>query len=147
MGDGDPEKRRRVHAAIRKAGRVARSRGVPVVPLKEAREHLQAMFDDPWELARVIVAYDHIDDVIVFNPDHDAWSDMASYLRERRDFFSTHHPQHIVRHEIGHAVHYHSLSFSLEERDRIWYAESLEPEQKRIAVKVGSWATWNPKRY
>jgi hypothetical protein len=57
MEVGDPEKRRRVHAAIRKAARVARRRGVPVLPLKEAREHLQAMFDDPLELARVIAAF------------------------------------------------------------------------------------------
>jgi hypothetical protein len=55
-----------------------------VVPLKEAREHLRAMFDDPLELAGVIAAYDHFDDSIVFNPDHEAWGDMVQFLHERQ---------------------------------------------------------------
>jgi hypothetical protein len=147
MTDVDREKRRRVHAAIRKAARVARSRGVGVVPLKEAREHLQAMFDDPFELAQVIVAYDHLDNVIVFNPDHEAWADMVSYLRAHKGLFSTQHPQHFVRHEVGHAMHYRALSSSLKQRDQIWYAESLERDSFRVAQRVGDRATWNPKEF
>jgi hypothetical protein len=143
----DPEKRRRIHAAIRKAARVARRRGVPVVPLREAREHLQAMFDDPFERARVIAAYDSLEDVIVFNPDHGAWADLVSYLRERKDAFSTQDPQHLVRHEIGHAVHHRSLSTSPKGRDQIWYAESLAPDHERIARRVSDRATWNPKEF
>jgi hypothetical protein len=109
MGYQDPETRRKVHAAIRKAARVARDRAVAVVPLRESREHLRAIFDDPFELIRSIAVYDHLDDVIVFNPDHEAWFDMDLYLRRHIGFFSTGHPQHLVRHELGHAVHYRSL--------------------------------------
>jgi hypothetical protein len=147
MGVDDPEKRRSVHTAIRKAARVARSRGVAVVPLKEAREHLRAMFDDPFELIRVIVAYDHLDDVIVFNLDHEAWGDMELYLRARSRFFSTQHPQHLVRHEIGHAAHFRSLTASPKERDRIWYTENLEPARERVALRVSDRAAWNPKEF
>ena len=120
---------------------------MPVVPVRVAREHLSAMFDDPLERSRVIVAYDDIDDVIVFNPDHEAWADMASYLREREQFFSTQHPQHIVRHEIGHAVHHRSLSTSPAERDRIWVTENLEPGQLLVAQRVSGRAMWNPKEF
>ena len=134
MEVGDPDKRRRVHAAIRKAARVARSRGVPVVPLKEAREHLQAMFDDPFELADVVLAYDNLEDMIVF-------------LRERQSLPSTQNPQHLIRHELGHAAHYRAISSSPVDRDRIWYAESLEIEQARIAERVSGRAMWNPKEF
>jgi hypothetical protein len=147
MEVGDPEKRRRVHAAIRKAARVARSRGVPVVPLKEAREHLQAMFDDPFERARVIAAYDSLEDVIVFNPDHEAWADMDSYLRERKQSFSTQNLQHITRHEIGHALHHRSLAAYPKRHNQIWHAQDLEPDQERIARRVSDRATWNPKEF
>jgi hypothetical protein len=105
------------------------------------------MFDDPFELLRVIATYDTVDDVIVFNPDHVAWNDMVSYLRERVEFLSTQHPQHIIRHEIGHAMHHRWLSSSPQERDRVWYAESLAPEQERIAGKVSTRAMWNPKEF
>jgi hypothetical protein len=132
---------------MRRSARVARSRGVPVVPLKETREHLLAVFDDPLERSRVIMVYDHIDDVIVFNPDHEAWDDMASYLQKREQFFSTSHPQHLVRHEIGHAVHYRSLSASPAERDRIWFAENLEPGHLRLGQRVSGRAMWNPKEF
>jgi hypothetical protein len=114
------------------------------VPIKEAREHLRAMFDDPFELAGVIVAYDNLDDVIVFNPDHEAWADMGSYLRERPRFFSTQHPQHIVRHELGHVAHYRSLT--PEERSLTWHAD-LDPEQRELARKVSGRATWNAKEF
>jgi hypothetical protein len=88
-----------------------------VVPLREAREHLRAMFDDPLELERVIAAYDDLEDVIVFNPDHEAWGDMESYLRSRPRLFSTLHPHQIVSHEVGHAAHYRLLN--PEERTRV----------------------------
>ena len=83
MEDGQSERRRRVLAAIRRSARVARSRGVAVVPPREVREHLAAMFDDPLELDRVIAAYEEIDDVIVFNPDHEAWGDMEPTIAAR----------------------------------------------------------------
>jgi hypothetical protein len=147
MEVGDSEKRRRVQTAIRKAARIARSRGVPVVPLKEAREHLQAMFDNPFELAEVVLAYDHLDDMIVFNPEHAAWQDMVAFLRDRQRFYSTQHPQHLVRHELGHAAHYRAISASPGDRDRIWHAEGLGIEQARIAQKVSGRAMWNPKEF
>jgi hypothetical protein len=145
MEVGDPEERRRVHAAIRKAARIARSRGVPVVPLKEAREHLEAMFEDAREQARVIAAYDHLDDVIVFNSNHAAWGDMPGFMRGQKEFYSTVYPQHIVRHELGHAAHYRSMSPP--DRGRIWFAESLEPAQILIAQRVSDRATWSPKEF
>ena len=144
MEVGDPEKRRRVHAAIRKAARVARSRGVPVVSLKEAREHLRAMFDDPLELARVIASYDTLGDLIVFNPDHEAWLDMDSYLRGRVRFFSTQSQHHPVRHELGHAAHYRSLTS--DERLQIWHAE-LTSAQRLLARTVSGFATWSVKEF
>lgn len=147
MEDGRSDRRPRALAAIRRSARVARSRGVAVVPLKEAREHLAVMFDDPFERSRVIVSYDHLDDLIVFNPDHEAWGDMVSYLRSHEDYFSTHHPQHIVRHEIGHAVHFRSLTASPMERDRIWFAENLESDHLRIAQRVSGRSMWNPKEF
>jgi hypothetical protein len=144
MEDGQTDQRRRALAAIRRSARVARSRGVSVVPLREAREHLKAMFDDPWELAEVIAAYDHPDDVIVFNPDHAAWGDMRSYLRARPRLFSTLHPQHIVRHELGHAAHYRLLT--PEERTQLWHAD-LNPQEREIARRVSGRATWNVKEF
>jgi hypothetical protein len=98
-------------------------------------------------LAEVVVAYDHVDDVIVFNPDHDAWSDMVRFLRDRRHYFSTQHPQHLVRHEIGHAMHYRAISSSPADRRRVWFMENLGTEQERIANKVSGRAMWNPKEF
>jgi hypothetical protein len=145
MEDGDSETRRKVHVAIRKAARVARSRGVAVVPLREAREHLRAMFEDAQERAMVIATYDHLDDVIAFNPDHPVWRDMPGFMRDQKDFYSTNHHQHIVRHELGHAAHYRSMS--VPERRRIWYAESLQPDQVVTARRVSGRATWSPKEF
>ncbi len=118
-----------------------------MVPLKEARQHLNIMFDDPLELAGVIAAYDHIDDTIVFNPDHGAWSDMVRFLHERQHYYSTQHPQHIVRHELGHAKHYRAISSSRKDRDAIWYVENLDSEQMRLVQRVSGRAMWNPKEF
>jgi hypothetical protein len=145
MDVGDSEKRRWVHAAIRKAARIARSRGVPVLPSKEAREHLQAMFEDDRERARVIATYDHLDDVIVFNANHVAWVDMPGFMQGQKEFYSTIHPQHIVRHELGHAAHYRAMSPP--DRGRIWFTEGLGPTQLLIAQRVSGRAMWNPKEF
>ncbi len=105
------------------------------------------MFEDPREWTDVIAAYDHLEDAIVFNADHPAWSDMRSFMKDRKekDFYSTAHPQHIVRHELGHAAHYRALSPT--ERDRIWFAENLEPGEVSIARRVSGRAVWNPKEF
>ena len=67
-----------------------------------------AIFDDPRERENVIAAYDHLEDAIVFNADHAAWSDMRGFMKAQREkgFYSTAHPRHLVRHEIGHAAHF-----------------------------------------
>jgi hypothetical protein len=144
MEEGQTDRSRRALAAIRRSARVARSRGVPAVPLREAREHLMAMFDDPLELAEVIACYDDLEDVIVFNPSHEAWGDIESYLRARPRLFSTLHPHQIVRHEVGHASHFRLLT--PEERTRIWHAD-LNPQEREIARRVSGRATWNVKEF
>jgi hypothetical protein len=115
------------------------------VSLREARQHLEFLFEDERERAMVIAAYDHLDDVIAFNPNHPAWADMPEFMLGQKDFFSTTHPQHIIRHELGHVAHFHSMSPS--ERGRIWYAESLEPDQVLIARRVSGRATWSPQEF
>jgi hypothetical protein len=105
------------------------------------------MYEDPDERADVVAAYDHLEDVIVFNADHAAWADLRGWMKrqQRSVFYSTAHPQHIVRHELGHAAHYRALS--LQQRERIWFAESLRPEEESIALRVSIRATWNPKEF
>jgi hypothetical protein len=75
-----------------------------VVPLRETREFLTIMFEDPRERTDVVAAYDHLEDAIVFNADHLAWIDMRGWMKleKKRRAYSTAHPQHIVRHELGH---------------------------------------------
>jgi hypothetical protein len=103
------------------------------------------MLDDPLEWTDVVAAYDQLEDAILFNADHLAWTDMRGFMKERKEksFYSTAHPQHIVRHELGHAVHYRALS--PEERERIWFTENLEPGELSIARRVSGRAIWNPK--
>jgi hypothetical protein len=147
MEDDPIPQRRRALAAIRRSARVARSRGVGVIPLRESREHLAVMFEDPGERAEVIAAYDPLEDAIVFNADYPAWSDMPGFMKDRegRGFYSTAHPHHIVRHEVGHAVHHRALTPG--ERVRIWFAENLRPGEEPIAKKVSIRARWNPKEF
>lgn len=145
--EDDQEDRRKALAAIRRSARVARSRGVAVVPLRESREHLTVMFEDPRERADAVAAYDHLEDAIVFNVDSPAWSNMRSFMRDgkERGFYSTAHPHHIVRHELGHAIHYRAMT--QRERERIWFAEDLRPGEETIARRVGFRATWSPKEF
>jgi hypothetical protein len=105
------------------------------------------MFQDPRERADVMAAYDHLEDAIVFNAEYPAWSDMPAFMKdwEERGFYSTAHPHHIVRHELGHAVHYRALT--PRERERIWFAENLRPGEEPIARKVSIRARWNPKEF
>ena len=115
------------------------------MPIKEARQHLEFLFEDARERAMVIASYDHLDDVIAFNPNHTAWADMPGFMRGQKDFYATTHPQHIVRHELGHAAHYRLMS--LPERGRNWCAESLETDQVLVAKRVSGRATWSPKEF
>jgi hypothetical protein len=147
MEDDPTHQRRRALAAIRRSARVARSRGVAVVPLRESREHLVVLFEDPRERAEVIAVYDHLEDAIVFNADHPAWSDMRSFMNEckEKSFYSTAHPHHIVRDELGHAAQYRALS--PKERERLWFTENLRPGELSIARRVSDRAAWNPKEF
>jgi hypothetical protein len=81
MNDGHRDRRRGALAAIRRSARVARSCGVPIVPLKEAQAHLAIMFEEPRKKAVVIAAYDHLEDAIVFSAENPAWGDMRGFMR------------------------------------------------------------------
>jgi hypothetical protein len=140
----DPKQRRKAYAAIRSAIKLAEDRDVQVIPIRESRKFLNAIFDDPFERAEVIAAYDHLADLIVFNPDHPAWLDMPRFLREYRGFYSTDHLHHIVRHELGHAAHYRSLQEH--ERRAIWNAD-LSSSEKEIGRMVSYRATWSAKEF
>jgi hypothetical protein len=111
--------------------------------LNEAREHLEILFEDPRERAVVVAAYDRLEDAIVFNADNPVWADIRGFMGQQKDFYSTAHPQHIVRHELGHAAHCHSLSSK--EGERIWFAESRKPGEESIARRVSVRAAWNPE--
>jgi hypothetical protein len=144
FGPKDPKLRRKVHVAIRAAIKLAADRGVQAIPLREAREFLEGMFDDPFERIGVIAAYDHLSDLIVFNPDHPAWSDTPEFLRNRPGLYGTTHRHHIVRHELGHAAHYRSLSD--QQRRTLWDAELTDLERV-TARMVSIRATSNVKEF
>ncbi len=144
FGPEDPKLRRKIHRAIRTAIRIAEDRGVQAVPIREARRFLEGMLDDPFERLRVIAAYDHLEDLIVFNPDHVAWADMAEFFRRRQGLYGTEHIHHIVRHELGHAAHYRLLD--AEGRRTLWNAE-LSRSESEIARKVSIQASVNVKEF
>jgi hypothetical protein len=115
--------------------------GLAVAPREEWEHLLWAKFDgDILEISRTIAYYDEDDDELVINQTHLAWADMRSYIRDprRKDHFSTRSPDHIVRHEIGHTMHYRNLTDA--ERADIWYKELL-PHEKAIARQVGRYST------
>lgn len=143
-GPDDRKLRRKIHAAIRTAIKVAGDRGVPAIPIREARSFLDGLFDDPFERLDIIAVYDHLSDLIAFNPDHTAWADMGRFLRENAGVFSTDNKLHIVRHELGHAAHYRQLDD--EERRTLWDAD-LSSEEKAVARKVSYRAARNVKEF
>jgi hypothetical protein len=144
FGPKDPKLRRKVYAAIRTAIKIAEDRGVPAIPIREARRFLDAAFDDPFERIQIVAAYDHLDDLIVFNPDHPAWADIVRFHREHPGLYGTDHRHHIVRHELGHAAHYRLLD--QEGRRTIWNAD-LSMSEREIAGKVSIRAAWNVKEF
>jgi hypothetical protein len=143
-GPSDPRQRRKIHAAIRRAIKIAEQRGVPAIPIAEAGPYLDGMFDDPFERVNVIAAYDHLADLIVFNPDHSAWADMQLLFHEHPGLYATAHPHHIIRRELGHAAHYRFLG--AEGRLALWDAD-LSAAQRAIARKISIRATWNAKEF
>jgi hypothetical protein len=133
-----------IKTEIGRAAKVAADLGVASVPLGESRAHLEAMCDDPFERMNVIAAYDTDEDLIVFNPDHDAWNDPKAFLAANPGFYSTLSRDHLVRHEVGHAKHYRSLGE--EQRKTLWLAE-LTSEQQIIATKVSRRAAHSVREF
>ena len=114
--------------------------GLAVAPWEEWDHLLWARFNgNIFEIREIIAYYDEDDDELVINRAHAAWGDMRAYVQteERRGHFSTRSADHIVRHEIGHALHYRGMTDA--ERAEIWY-KSLTPVEEAIAEKVGRYA-------
>ena len=76
---------------------------------------------------------------IVINRAHDAWSDTRAYVQDnaRKGHFSTRNPDHLIRHEIGHALHYRRLNEA--ERADIWY-KPMSARDTAIADRVSRYA-------
>ena len=74
--------------------------------------------------------------ICIFRPVAD--EDMKSFINDRKGFFSTSFPDHIVRHDIEHVLHYRGLTDA--ERSDIWYKE-LNDEERRIASQVSQYST------
>jgi hypothetical protein len=144
QGPKDPKLRRKIHTAIRTAIKLAEDRGVQAIPIREARGFLEGLFDDAFERVDVIAAYDHLCDLIVFNPDHTAWADMKRFLRQYPGLYSTDTKLHIVRHELGHAAHYRLLDDT--GHRTIWDAD-LSSLERVVAKKVSHRAAWNVKEF
>jgi hypothetical protein len=143
-GPKDPKLRRKIHAAIRTAIKIAEERGVEAIPIREARGFLEGLFDDPFERLDIIAAYDHLCNLIVFNPDHTAWADMGRFLRRFPGLYGTDDQLHIVRHELGHAAHYRLLDDA--GRRTLWDAD-LSPMERTVAKKVSYRAASNVKEF
>jgi hypothetical protein len=115
--------------------------GLAVAP-KEEWDHLfwTKFNGDIFEINDTIAYYDEDDDELVINDSHPAWADVTAYMQDprRTDHFSTRSPDHIIRHEIGHALHYRSLTNA--ERADIWYKDLL-PEERAVARQVGRYST------
>ncbi len=130
----------RTRLAIARAIRLSVKNGLSVAPEEEWDQLLWAKFDgNVFEINETIAYYDEDDDELVINPTHLAWSNMIDYIRadERRGHFSTRSADHIIRHEIGHALHYRGMTDA--ERAEIWYKE-LTSDEEAIAKEVGRYA-------
>jgi hypothetical protein len=124
-----------------RATRLAVKNGLAVAPKEDWDHLLWARFDgNIFDINDTIAYYDEDDDELVINRTHLAWTDMRAYIQDprRKDHFSTRSPDHIIRHEIGHALHYRSLSAA--ERADIWYKDLL-PEEKVFAAHVSDYST------
>ena len=131
VAGGNPAPPDRTRLAIARAIRLAVKNGLAVAPKEEWDQLLWAKFDgNIFEINETIAYYDEDDDELVINDSHLAWADMRDYIQDPRNVAATSPPDlpdHIHRHEIGHALHYRRLT--LLERADIWY-KGLIPEEK-----------------
>lgn len=131
---------KRTAAEIQRAAGIARRKGVEVAPLDRSERLLWDEYGgNPFEIPHVIAYYDEDDDWIVCNPNHPAWAGMAGYVAERfaDGFYSSRSRDHLIRHEIGHALHYRGMSEA--DRAEIWYKE-LTADEKVAAARVSRYA-------
>jgi hypothetical protein len=84
--------------------------------------------------------YDEHDDEMVLNYSHPAWHNMPTFVRSlaKWNFYSTRSPDHIIRHEVGHALHYRRMTDV--DRAEFWYKELGESEEITAAA-VSVYAT------
>ncbi len=127
--------------AIQRAIRLAVRNGLAVAPRDEWGRLLWAKFDgNILQINKSIAYHEELDDELVINESHPAWMDMRGYVMDdrRRGHFSTKSVDHIIRHEIGHALHYRRLTTV--ERADIWYKD-LSPREKVVASRVSDYST------
>jgi hypothetical protein len=130
-----------VEDAIKRAALIAARSGVASAPLHRAEQILWQRFEgNIFQIQEIIAYYDEHDDEIIFNPTHFAWGDMNQFVRSmaKKNFYSTASPDHVIRHEIGHCLHYRRMSDA--ERAEIWYGE-LSRHEKTLAAKISGYAT------
>jgi hypothetical protein len=126
--------------SAKRARKIAAKHGLAVASEGASEQLISAKFDgDPFQITNAIANYDAENDELVINSTHPAWADMKTYIQspKRKGFFSTRSPDHIVRHEIGHALHYRGMTEA--ERAEIWYQE-LTPEEQSAAARVSKYA-------
>ncbi len=123
---------------MKRGRKIAVKHGLAVAAEVESEQLIAAKFDgDPFQINNTIAYYDEDDDELVINSSHPAGEDMKRFINDHKGFFSTSSPDHIVRHDIGHALHYRGLTDA--ERSDIWYKE-LNDEERRIASQVSQYS-------
>ena len=131
----------RTARTISRAALIAARFGVASAPLHDSEQLLWQKFDgDILKIQHTIAYYDEHDDEIVFNHTHPAWEDMRGFvgLLAKLHYFSTLSPDHIIRHEIGHCLHYRLMTDP--ERAEVWLSE-LSHIEKGVAATVSGYAT------
>ena len=90
--------------SVKRARKIAVKHGLAVASEGESEQLISAKFDgDPFQITNTIVYYDEENDAgSIINSVHPAWEDMKRFIDDRKGFYSTSSPDHIVRHEIGH---------------------------------------------
>lgn len=142
-----PKGRRRVAGAIRRATRIAESHGVRIMAPVEAAGFLDMMYGgEPHERKATIAIYDDFSDAIALNDTHPAWSDMRGFVRtsHANRYLSTPAHDHVIRTEIGHALHYRNLAN--QGRTAIWNTW-LTAEEELLAGRVSRYAAENRKEF